>query len=53
MTALETLREKLAKRAEYNRTVREIRALPVEIAIEDLGLDPFDAETIARRAVYG
>jgi len=53
MTAYATLREMIAKRAEYRRTLREIEALPVELAIEDLGINPYDAKTIARRAVYG
>lgn len=53
MTAYNTIREIIAKRAEYHRTKREIEALPREIAIEDLGFTPFDAKEIARRAVYG
>jgi uncharacterized protein YjiS (DUF1127 family) len=53
MTAFDTIREALAKRAMYRRTVREIEALPVEFAIEDIGLNPYDAKDIARKAVYG
>lgn len=53
MTAFTTLRDFIAKRALYHRTRREIEALPVELAIEDLGLNPYDAKDIARRAVYG
>lgn len=53
MTTLNTLRNALAKRALYRRTVREIEALPVELAIEDMGLNPYDAKAIARAAVYG
>ena len=49
----ETLRDALAKRAIYRRTVREIEALPVDLAIEDMGLNPYEAKEIARRAVYG
>jgi len=53
MTAFENIRDALAKRALYRKTIREIKALPHEIAIEDLGLDPTDAKSIARSAVYG
>jgi uncharacterized protein YjiS (DUF1127 family) len=53
MTAFESLRDALAKRALYHRTVREIEALPAELAIEDMGLNPYDAKAIAREAVYG
>ena len=41
----------LKKRALYNQTVREIRALPIDIAL-DLDLYHGDAEKIARHAVY-
>lgn len=53
MKSLESLRRALAKRAAYHRTVREIRALPVELAIEDMGIDPYNARRIAHTAVYG
>ena len=53
MTTFETLRDALAKRASYRRTLNEIRQLPVELAIEDMGINPYDAKTIAHRAVYG
>jgi len=53
MSAYETIREIIAKRALYNRTKREIEALPPKLAIEDLGLNPYEADKIARRAVYG
>lgn len=53
MTAFTTLRRTLEKRAEYLRVKREIAALPVELAVEDLGIYPGDADEIARRAVYG
>jgi uncharacterized protein YjiS (DUF1127 family) len=46
------LRTALRKRAEYNRTVSELRAMPQETAI-DLGIFKSDAEKIAARAVYG
>lgn len=47
------LRTAARKRALYNRTVAEISALPVELAVEDLGLHPEDAHKIALRSVYG
>ncbi|MGR3363721.1 MAG: hypothetical protein ACU0CY_06010 [Maritimibacter harenae] len=53
MAAYTKLRTALAKRAQYTRTRRALAALPPELAIEDLGLNPYDAKTIARRAVYG
>lgn len=42
----------LKKRAAYHRTVRELRRMPLDVAL-DLDIFPGDAETIARRAVYG
>lgn len=42
----------LKKRATYHRTVRELRSLPLDTAL-DLDIFPGDAEKIARRAVYG
>ena len=53
MTTMQTLRDALSKHALYLKTRREIAALPTERAIEDLGLNPYDAKQIARRAVYG
>ncbi len=53
MTLITTLRAALEKRAAYNRTRREIANIPVELAIEDLGIYPGDAHRIATRAVYG
>ena len=52
MTMIKTLRERLAKRAAYNRTRDAIASLPVEFAVEDLGFCPADADKIAMRAVY-
>ncbi len=49
---LNHLKGRLEKRAAYNRTVREIRSLPIDVAL-DLDLYAGDAERIARRAVYG
>lgn len=50
---LARMRESARKRALYNATVAEIAALPTDLAVEDLGIWPGDAERIARRAVYG
>ena len=44
--------EQISKRAAYNRTVREIRGLSTNVAL-DLGIFKSDAEKIARKAVYG
>lgn len=53
MTAYTKLKSVLTQHANYRRTRRAIEALPTELAIEDLGLNPYDAKSIARRAVYG
>ncbi|EAQ13528.1 hypothetical protein RB2654_02404 [Maritimibacter alkaliphilus HTCC2654] len=53
MTAYTKLKTALSQHANYRRTRRAIAALPPELAIEDLGLNPYDAKSIARRAVYG
>ncbi|MDA7424472.1 hypothetical protein [Thalassococcus lentus] len=42
----------IEKRAKYRRTVQEIKALPLDVAL-DLDIYPGDAERIAARAVYG
>ncbi len=42
----------LKKRRAYNRTLNELRRLPLDVAL-DLDIYPGDAEKIARRAVYG
>ena len=47
-----TLQDRLARRARYNRTVRELRAMPLDVAL-DLGIAREDAKAIAARAVYG
>lgn len=52
MSILNDLRTRLARRAAYNRTVRELRGMPRDIA-RDLGLFVEDAELNAYRAVYG
>lgn len=53
MTTFASLRSALEKRAAFRSTRDAIANLPVERAIEDLGLLPADAEAIARKAVYG
>ncbi len=50
---LKTIRTAAQKRAAYNRTYAEISSLPVEQAVEDLGIFPADAHKIALRTVYG
>ena len=50
---LNDLRTAAKKRAAYNRTVAELSAVSVTLAVEDLGFYPGDAEMIAQRAVYG
>ena len=47
-----TLRETIAKRAKYRKTVRELRAMPLDVAL-DLEIHQPDAERIAYDAVYG
>mgnify|MGYP001812426670 CR=1 FL=1 len=42
----------LKKRAAYHRTLRELRRLPLDTAL-DLDIYPGDVQEIARRAVYG
>lgn len=51
-TFFNDLRTAIRKRADYNRTVAELRALPLDIAL-DLDIYPGDANKIAREAVYG
>lgn len=47
-----TLYTTLVKRAAYARTARELRNLPLDVAL-DLDIDRQDANKIAHRAVYG
>ncbi len=44
--------DELKKRRAYNRTLHELRRLPLDVAL-DLDIYPGDAEKLARRAVYG
>lgn len=46
------LLDDLKKRRDYNRTVRALSRLPIDVAL-DLDIYAGDAEKIARRAVYG
>lgn len=46
------LKDAARKRAAYNRTVREIENMPLDVAL-DLGIFREDAHRIARSAVYG
>lgn len=52
MSIATQLRGAYTRRRQYNRTVRAIRALPLDIAL-DLDIDRSEAAKIARRAVYG
>ncbi len=53
MTPLLTrVQSAIRTRAAYRQTVNQIRKLPIDVAL-DLDLYPGDAESIARRAVYG
>ena len=53
MTMIDTMRSAVHKRIAYLRTKRELENLPRDLAIEDLGIYPGDADKIASRAVYG
>ena len=52
MTLIETLQDRLNKRAAYRRTRRALREMPLDVAL-DLDIDRADADRIARKAVYG
>ena len=49
---ISTLKDRVHKRVAYQRTVAELRALPLDVAL-DLDLHREDAERIAAKAVYG
>jgi len=53
MTTITAIREAISKRALYLRTVRELESLPHDLAVEDLGIVPSEARTIAHASVYG
>ena len=46
------IRDIAEKRARYQRTVTELRAMPLDVAL-DLDIYPGDAEKIAQKVVYG
>lgn len=53
MTAYMTrIRTAMERRRRYNDTVRALKAMPLDVAL-DLDLYRGDARRIARRAVYG
>lgn len=53
MTSLfDTIRDRAQKRALYNRTVSELKALPLDARL-DLDIYEGDIPSIASRAVYG
>jgi hypothetical protein len=47
-----SFRERARKRAEYNRTLAELRAMPLQTMI-DFDIAPNDFDRIARSVVYG
>lgn len=49
---LSTFKTRMAKRALYVRTLRELRAMPLDTAL-DLDIHRGDAARIAAQAVYG
>ena len=49
---LHTIRSAAAKRMAYARTVSEIQAMPLEVAL-DLDIDRSQARAIAHKTVYG
>jgi uncharacterized protein YjiS (DUF1127 family) len=51
-TLYNQIRETLKKRAAYQRTVHELKAMPLDVAL-DLEIHREDAEKIAAEAVYG
>jgi uncharacterized protein YjiS (DUF1127 family) len=52
MSLFNQLRTAARKRAQYRRTVQELRGIPDHLA-EDLGIYPGDSKRLARQAVYG
>ena len=48
----DSLKTRLERRAQYRRTLRELRSMPLDVAL-DLDIDKGDAQRIATRAVYG
>ena len=52
MAVYTRIRTALARRAELARTTRELRSLPLDVAL-DLDIDRSQASRIAYRSVYG
>ena len=52
MSIVTSVRGALTKRRLYNRTVRELRAMPLDVAL-DLDLARSEAARTARAAIYG
>lgn len=52
MKSITLLRDRIQKRNAYNRTVAELKNMPLDVAL-DLNIDKTDAHRIASRAVYG
>ena len=52
MTVLNTVRQSFQKRMAYLRTKSELRAMPLEVAL-DLGMFREDASKTAAQAIYG
>ena len=48
----DSLKTRLERHAQYRRTLRELRSMPLDVAL-DLDIDKGDAQRIATRAVYG
>ena len=46
------LKSAAAKRAAYRQTARELRAMPLDVAL-DLDIDRSNADRMAAKAVYG
>ncbi|MEL6548635.1 MAG: hypothetical protein AAFQ54_00150 [Pseudomonadota bacterium] len=52
MALFNHIQDRLEKRRAYNRTVAELRAMPLDVAL-DLDIYREDAERVASSAVYG
>jgi uncharacterized protein YjiS (DUF1127 family) len=52
MALIQRWRNSARRRADYRRTLRELRGIPPHLA-EDLGIRPGDEAALARLAVYG
>jgi uncharacterized protein YjiS (DUF1127 family) len=51
-TVIARLKSAAARRAAYYRTIQELEAMPLDVAL-DLDIHREDARRIARSAVYG